>query len=192
MIVFIDTETTGKLDFKRSIHEPFQPRIVQLAAMMTDINGVEAARMNRLIVPDEWDIPAEASAVHGFTTKMCQEQGIPIVDALGELETMLSQSAAAVAHNVQFDESMLSREYRLAKFVDRPFAGKQVFCTMLESTNLCKIPGKWGNYKWPSLAEAHKKLVGRDVVEAHDAMGDVISCRNIFFAIPELVALVDR
>lgn len=58
MFLFFDTETTGLKS----------PHIVQLAALLTEEDGRECARLNVIIQPEGWTIPDEAAAVHGITT----------------------------------------------------------------------------------------------------------------------------
>jgi DNA polymerase-3 subunit epsilon len=47
-----------------------------------------------------------------------------------------------VGHNIAFDR----------KFI--PFPLKHCFCTMRENTNIIKIPGYYGGFKYPRLSEA--------------------------------------
>jgi DNA polymerase III epsilon subunit-like protein len=59
----------------------------------------------------------------------------------------------------------------------------QTYCTMKETTNICKLPGNYGKFKWPKLTEAHQHFFGIPVEGAHDAMTDVRACKRIFFEI---------
>ena len=55
------------------------------------------------------------------------------------------------------------------------------FCTMLNTVEIVKIPGRKG-YKWPKLDEAYRILVDPDGFEgAHDALADVKACRKVFY-----------
>ena len=56
---------------------------------------------------------------------------------------------------------------------------------MKESTDYCKIPGRYG-YKWPNLAELHKKLFNADFEEAHNALVDVEITAKCFWKLKEL------
>ena len=51
---------------------------------------------------------------------------------------------------------------------------------MLNTTKLCKIPGKYG-YKWPTLSELHMFLFGNGFEGAHDALNDVLACAACYF-----------
>jgi len=101
MILFFDTETTGKADFKAQPHAPHQPRLVQFAALLCDPKGEVVSSVDLVIKP----------------------------------------------------EAM---------------------------TPICDIPGPYGP-KWPRLQEAHKHVFGKEFDGAHDALADVIACKNIYF-----------
>lgn len=56
---------------------------------------------------------------------------------------------------------------------------------MQNSTNYCRIPGNYG-YKWPTLSELHKKLFGRDFLNAHDAFADIDATEKCFWEMRNL------
>jgi len=60
---------------------------------------------------------------------------------------------------------------------------------MQESTYFCKLPGKGGRYKWPTLTELHIKLFGTKFEDAHDALADTTACAKCFFKLVEIEAI---
>lgn len=184
-ILFIDTETTGKLIKGMPLDEPQQPRIVQLAAILTDDQAGVLAQINLLVYPDGWTIPDEATQVHGIKTEDCERHGLKISLVLDLLRALSFPASMIVAHNLDFDMSMVAREFLLLDDLDSPFRGRQRYCTMKAATPVCGIPGPYG-LKWPTLAEAHHHLLGCDFDNAHDAMADVAACMRIFFKLREL------
>ena len=62
---------------------------------------------------------------------------------------------------------------------------KDHYCTMKETTDLCKLPGRYGNYKWPKLQELHKHLFGENFVGAHDAMFDIKATMRCYYKLKE-------
>jgi len=52
---------------------------------------------------------------------------------------------------------------------------------MAVTTPICKIPGKYNDYKWPKLAEAYRHLFNEEIKDAHDALADVRACARIYF-----------
>ena len=64
-------------------------------------------------------------------------------------------------------------------------ANKYKICTMKESTNYCKIPGKYG-YKWPSLSELFYKLFQTNFNESHNAEYDIKATFKCFWKLRNL------
>ena len=187
MLFFFDTETTGKFDFKANHFAPHQPRIIQIGAIVKDENGKTRGELNCLIKPDGWEISQEAEAIHGISLEHCERHGVPITMALRMVHSMLAGCAQIIAHNLPFDHAMVIRECGLIKRTQNPseihiFDGKQHFCTMQESTDILKIPSPYGGYKWPKLAEAYQYFMGKELVDAHDAMADIRATADVFFA----------
>ena len=52
---------------------------------------------------------------------------------------------------------------------------------MQSSTNYCAIPGFYGNYKWPTLDELHRKLFNTGFEDAHDASVDINATAKCFW-----------
>lgn len=175
--LFFDTETTGKADFRSEPDSDFQPRIVQLGALLCDENEQEIASLNLVVCPIV-DIPEEASAIHGITNEIARSRGVPIFHALMIFAALKRQANLMVAHNIDYDDFVVKGEsFRHgSELVD--VAG---FCTMKSMTPVCKIPGKYGDFKWPKLAEAYQHAFGKELVGAHDAMTDLRATKDLFF-----------
>lgn len=175
MKLFFDTETTGMIDFKADRNAP---RIVQLAALLTDDGGEEVASVSVIIKPDGWKVSDEAAAIHGITTERASFCGVPESAALHLFDSLLLCADTACAHNFSFDHAMMSRgsEIRFNVLLQRKF------CTMMAMTPVCQLPGKYsGQYKWPKLQEAFKHAFGKEFEGAHDAMADVRACAAVYF-----------
>jgi DNA polymerase III epsilon subunit-like protein len=179
MILFYDTETTGKAQMNRPADDPAQPRIVQLAAILVDESAEtpeEVGQLSVIIQPDGFVIPSEASAIHGITTETALKYGVSESAALHVFDQMLMRAEAAVAHNAAFDKLVLSRgsNSRAGKLANS-------FCTMLAMMDQCKLPGRYGSYKWPKLQEAYQHCFGCEFEGAHDALTDVRACKDVYF-----------
>jgi len=57
---------------------------------------------------------------------------------------------------------------------------------MKNTTNLCKIQGYRGGYKWPKLNELHYHLFRRHMDSEHHAGSDVRNCAKCFFKLKSL------
>jgi tetratricopeptide (TPR) repeat protein/DNA polymerase III epsilon subunit-like protein len=184
--LFFDTETTGvPRDWKAPITKfDNWPRIVQLAWLIYDSNGTQILKNEFIIKPSDFEIPIEASNVHGITTEYALEHGTPIEDVLLKFEKHCEKSKYLIAHNINFDSKVTSSEY-LRILSRNPISKLEKMCTMESSTNYCKIPGNYG-YKWPKLSELHVKLFGVDFEGAHDALADIEATAKCFWEMRKL------
>lgn len=183
-LFFFDTETTG---LPRRWNLPLSPdtltnwpRMVQLAWLLCDDAGNEIASANRIILPQGYTIPPDAARVHGITTERALAEGIPLADALAEVQPHIAAAACVIAHNVSFDEKILGAEC-LRLSLPHFLLEKRLRCTMKESTAYCAIPGRYGDFKYPNLTELHRMLFKKGFAHTHDALADVRACKATFF-----------
>lgn len=181
MYLFFDTETTG---LPRRWNAPITdvenwPRLVQLAWITYDDQGKLLESQNMLVQPDGFVIPPEASRVHGITTAIAKEKGLPIREVMETFAEQIDAASALVGHNISFDECIVGAEFERLRMMTSLFL-KPKYCTMKSSTEYCKLPGKKG-YKSPRLAELHQVLFGTDFDHAHDALADVEATARCFW-----------
>lgn len=186
MYLFFDTETTG---LPRNYRAPLTdlenwPRLVQLAWLLYDENGQEIASADRIVKPEGFIIPEQASNVHGISTEKALAEGLELHNVMNEFSEALKKAKVVVAHNMSFDEKIVGAEF-LRKNIDHNLFELFRLCTKEEATDFCAIPGPYGN-KWPTLSELHIKLFNEDFEGAHDALVDVRACANCFFKLIEL------
>ena len=192
LALFYDTETTGLPDFKAPSEAAHQPHIVQLAALLIDLDARETIQsMDVIVRPDGWTIPDEVAAVHGITTEHAAEVGIPESLALSMfMELWCGRSR--VAHNEQFDARIIRialMRYRSEDSADIWKSGPAE-CTARMATPVCALPptdkmkavGRF-HHKTPNLCEAYRHFTGNDLQNAHSAMADVLACLDVYFAI---------
>lgn len=178
MILFFDTETTGKYDFRASPDAHHQPHLVQLGAILVDASWNVRDQFAAVVKPKNWIIPDEAAKVHGITTEIAQAVGSHLTDVLHQFAGFCRAANLRIAHNLQFDDAVM--ETAFARTGDVWHKTPIGFCTMHAMTDVCKIPGNYGDYKWPRLAEAYKHVTGKEFVGAHDAMADVLACVDVY------------
>ena len=82
--------------------------------------------------------------------------------------------------NCFFDVAMIRREYARTRRPDR-ISGMRAYCTMKGTADICRLPGRFGSYKWPKLDELHRFVFGQALQGAHDARADVEACARCFF-----------
>lgn len=183
--LFFDTETTGLWDKNLPCGHEGQPRIVQIAAILEDLQAREEVMRIDLIVFRDQPIPAASSKVHGTTTEKSQAIGVGENAALDVFCDMVMAAELVVAHNIEFDVNVINNAARLISGDPKldVFAGKKPFCTMLAAVPVCKFPSKFGKkgYAWPKLELAIPHLLNREPTAAHRAVGDVKDCRDLFY-----------
>ncbi|MEI8361392.1 MAG: 3'-5' exonuclease [bacterium] len=181
MYLFFDTETTGlPKNWKAAITDVDNwPRIVQLAWQLYDKNGVLQMECERIIKPVGFVIPTQASDIHGVTTERALRDGVELKEALLEFADVLSVSEHLVAHNIDFDHSVMGAEFIRTNIPLDLFSLNRVD-TMKSTTELLKLPGRFG-YKYPNLMELHNYLFNEGFDGAHDALVDVRACARCFF-----------
>lgn len=182
MYLFFDTETTG---LPRNWNAPVSdlsnwPRLVQIAWLLYDADGKKVLGKNHIIKPQGFTIPKEAARIHGITTERAINQGVSLKSALEDFSEALEQANYLVAHNMRFDEKIVGAEFlRMGLSHRLPQTAK--ICTMAETTNYCKLPGNYGDYKWPKLSELYFKLFNDNFEEAHNASVDIEACAECFW-----------
>lgn len=183
LTLFFDTETTGLWHRGKALTDPAQPYPVALAALLFDESGTEVASLNTLVKTDGWDIPQVVVNIHGINKARADAEGQPLIAVLMQFDELLAQCKLLVAHNIEFDLTILAIAYaRLAR--PHTFLDKGQFCTMNEATDICKIPKKHGaGFKWPKLTEVHQHFFGAPLADGHNAMNDVRATAAVYYKI---------
>jgi DNA polymerase-3 subunit epsilon len=180
LALFYDTETSGLPLFKEPSEDPRQPHIVQLGAILVDVDTRKTINALDVIVkPEGWTIPDDVAAIHGITTDYAADVGIPEALAVEMLLKMHEQAGFRAAHNEPFDRRIV----RIAckRYFSEDMANEwQNYgisnCTQKMATPIMKLPptekmraaGR-NHYKTPSLAEAYGFFVNRELQNAHSA-----------------------
>lgn len=186
MFLVFDTETAGlPRDWSAPLTDVANwPRLVQIAWLCCDDSGTELASREHLIKPDGFVISRQASNVHGITTKQALAEGVDLQPVLAEFSEAVQAAGAVVAHNVDFDTKIVGAELIRAGMAN-VFTGKTLRCTMRESTDYCRLPGRRG-YKWPTLTELHEILFGEGFEGTHGALADARAAMLCFLRLREL------
>jgi DNA polymerase-3 subunit epsilon len=191
-LLFFDTETTG---LPKNYKAPYTdvdnfPRLVQIAWILYNVGEGEAREVstnNCIVTPDGFDIPEEASAVHGFSTEEALKWGIPLKHVVNKFHSDVRIADVVLAHNISFDRNIYASELvRAGKAaLAQEFMSSPMKCTMEASTDYCKLAGNYG-YKWPKLAELHSILFNEEFEGAHDALVDIRATAKCYFKLVEL------
>jgi DNA polymerase III subunit epsilon len=194
--LFFDTETTGLPLFSEPSEDPRQPHIVQLGAILVDLDTRrELASIDLTIAPDGWDIPEEVSKIHGITMAHALAVGMHESLALQVFFELWRSCDVRIAHNEQFDARIIriachryGDQHRIAH-PDEWKAG-DAECTQLLATPILKLPptpkmlaAGFNKPKSANLREAYLHFMGRELVGAHSAIVDARGCMDVYHAI---------
>ena len=183
MYLIFDTETTG---LPQNFNAPLSdsdnwPRMVQIAWQLHGENGELIENQDYIIKPEGYDIPFNATRIHGISTKMAQEQGRDLQEVLEEFTEVLKKTKVAAGHNIDFDYKIVGAEL-FRKGIENTLEKTPSADTMELGTDFCQLSGrKNGRYKSPKLEELYEKLYGKKFDEAHNAAADVNATAQVFF-----------
>ncbi|MAO17705.1 DNA polymerase III subunit alpha [Muricauda ruestringensis] len=183
MYLIFDTETTGlpkRWDAPITDTDNW-PRCVQIAWQLHDELGNLIEHQDFLVKPEGFNIPYEAEQIHGISTALAEEKGVPMSEVLEAFNKALLQTKFVVGQNVGFDINIMGCEFHREE-VQSPLTELPVLDTCTEHTaELCKIPGgRGGKFKLPTLTELHEFLFGEPFAEAHNATADVEATTRCF------------
>lgn len=118
------------------------------------------------------------------------EHGVPEKAIAAYFARQVELADYVVAHNLSFDDDFMRRAC-LRNGINIPDHKK--VCTMKKTSPILKIPatarmkqfGRAGQFKSPSLEEAHIFFFGYGIPDAHDALVDVRACKKILVKLIE-------
>ncbi len=183
MYLIFDTETTGlPKRWKAPISDTDNwPRCIQIAWQLHDAMGNCVEHQDYLVQPEGFNIPYDAEKIHGISTELAQEQGIPLREVLEKFNEALRKAKFVVGQNVGFDLNIMGCEY-FREELESPLLELPILDTCTEKTALlCQIPGgRGGKFKLPTLTELHQYLFGKAFGDAHNATADVEATTRCF------------
>lgn len=183
MYLIFDTETTG---LPKRWDAPITdtanwPRAIQIAWQLHDESGALVEHQDYLIKPEGFNIPYDAERIHGISTELAQEQGVPLAEVLVKFNQAIDKAKFVVGQNINFDINIMGCEFFRLGF-DSNMAVRPVLDTCTETTaSLLQLPGgRGGKFKLPTLTELHQYLFGVPFSEAHNATADVEATTRCF------------
>lgn len=197
LALIFDTETNGKLDFKKEgeMDTSSQPALVQLGMILVDTATWIPKLRTCMLIQEVSFMEEGAQKIHGIAVQDCQRYGVPQVLACQQFRHLVTLADCLVAHNLNFDERVMKIAMQRVGLppIDplRLGENRQSICTMKESTDIVGIPATFvgksaQEYKWPTLAEAYQHFTSRTLENGgHDAMVDAEACLTIFQSLVE-------
>lgn len=191
MYLIFDTTANGKpKTWKASYTDVFNwPRMIHCSWIVLNEDFKLVEDYNCLVKPDGFTISEEAISKSGEEAEKF-EKGDPVNEVLSKFKDSLEQVQYIFSFNLNFNESIIAAEYHRAG-QRNPLLYLDKFCLMQESTWYCKIPGRGGKYKWPSLNELHATCFNQKYSPAGNARADVIAASRSFIKLMKMGQLED-
>lgn len=186
-----DTETTGLPLFKEPSEHPGQPHIVQLGALLVDLDTrIVHSTLDVIIRPEGWTIPDEVAAIHGITQERAMLVGVSEALALRLFLDMWDCTQVRIAHNEQFDARIVRIGLlRHKPTMADPWKAGEAQCTQQIATPILNLPptekmvaARMRGPKSANLGEAYLHFMGKPLENAHSALADARGCLDVFFA----------
>ncbi len=197
MYLVYDLETTGlpifnkegKYRFHSFRHlKMYDPaRIVSISWILLNEKGNITKQAYHIIRPLDFTIDnnSVATNIHGITSEIAIGKGVLWEHVYNEFVSDLKLCHTLVAHNLQFDLSiMLSEMFRYNKQegVTEMLAKKRLCTLLLGRTAM-------NQKKAPKLSELYKFLYNEDIENAHDAFYDTLYCCKCLVAMMKVPSL---
>lgn len=194
----IDTETTGLPQNRYDKPENLNnwPHIVQLAWILFDDEG-KAIELKEYILKQKVRIPPSATEKHGITNTIMEEKGVDPKTVLTEFLEAIKRAKIIVAHNIDYDVPIIEAEF-LRNGFEKQLKKVDKICTMKVGKNICKVPGAYDDYKYPTLMELFKKCFYdyatsfNPLYDKHNALMDAGLTAKCFFKLKELNKIKKR
>jgi DNA polymerase III epsilon subunit-like protein len=187
--VAFDFETSGLPEGRRNVEVTPETlknfdscRAVSLSAARFSSRGRLVDTFDAIVYPVDFQISEKSIEVHGITQEHAMLQGRPFIEVfLDFMKFIGSRTTMLVAHNAQFDKSVLRSEM-IRHELDLSLLDRFNFvCTM----NLYKERF----FKPIKLGVLYKELFGEDFENAHNSLADCIACGRVY---PFLVGQTER
>lgn len=179
MEIVVDTETTGttNLSFANQFNYRQWPRLVEIAWIVFDEDRIDS-RETHLIRPNGYEIPPEASRIHGISHEQAYAQGVGIGELLNELQLRFASASAIIAHNLSFDLGIIESE--VIRNQSHLVIPEKRVCTMhLGQRYLIKTKGL-RSIAPPRLEQLHEALFGSGFAPKHQAASDASACLRVY------------
>lgn len=187
MALIIDVETTGlpnRNGLKYGEYPPYEildlydsSRIVQISMMVCNENLEQIELVDFIIKAEDFTI--NNSSFHGITNEISESKGISFFKVADELNEYLDKVSHLMAHNINFDLSILYSElyrHNLHSIIYK-IKSKVIVCTMKDTKNIIKLKNNYG-IKDPSLKELYYFVFNKDMENAHNSKYDVINLHS--------------
>lgn len=187
MYLFIDTETNGLPNMNNirygdyplytNIEKYNTARIIQISFMLCDENLKELEMHDYIIKRENFEI--NNSEFHGITNDI-SDNGVNFNEAINIFMKTLEKCKYIVAHNTNFDLSVIKSEFYRRNMIDyiKLLNNFQDICTVKKFKYIIKAKNKYNKIKDPSLKELYYYAFNKELENAHNSKYDVINLQK--------------
>jgi DNA polymerase-3 subunit epsilon len=171
-VLAFDVETTGL--------DPVTARIVTATVVTIDPRSDRVIPVEIMVNPGV-DIPEEAAAIHGVTTKMASEKGAAPKDSVALiLSLIITPGLPVVAYNASYDLTVL--RYEAARHLDVDLTAEKL-PPVIDPYVIDRHVDKYrpGKRKLVDLCA----LYGVSLDDAHNSTADAVAAGRLAFAVAE-------
>lgn len=186
--IIIDCETNGlPLDFSKSITDTINwPRLLQISWITCNNGLCLQKRETRNIIPEHIVFNTESELIHGLSLEFLNKNGETLRNVLNDFLKDIAECTVIVGHNLEFDMNVIKCELFRLGIETNILDKKKLFCTMLNSKDICRIGPE--PFKYPSLFETYSFLFKKDITINHNSIYDATITMKVY---NELLKLAD-
>lgn len=189
MYLFFDTSANGSpKNWKAPSNDAFNwPRMLHLSWLLYNEDR-ELIKSRNDIIKTTANIPIEIENRHKISPAISEDEGISIKEALLPFKEVVKDAQYIISHNLTFNKGVVGAEFYRAG-IDHALEYSNNYCLMQEATWFCKLKGKGGRMKWPSLNDIHIKLYKAGFENPGHAEADVAVTALAFFNLLDIQAI---
>lgn len=196
-ILFLDTETTdlptlnpdGTMAHYTKLENYASCRLLQVSAILSAETGRQIDYVDRYISLDPFF--NNAQHINHITPEIIEAMGVPLINALKELEKLLIQADEVVIQYIDFDKNVILSEINRLKLeygidllpvfafhLEKAFCTKKFFKNYFDVLNI-----KYKSERGPSLAEIYCNVMETNQIpqNLHDSLTDASMLHQIYF-----------
>ncbi|MBY5957871.1 hypothetical protein KUV50_07005 [Membranicola marinus] len=181
MILLFDTSAAGKpKSYKKPYTDTFNwPRMIHISWLAYDDEGNLVEDENHLIKNHALEIPEKSLRLHKLDLNQIEEEGKDIEEVLNKFKTVVDKAEYIFSFNLNYNENVVGAEY-VRHGINHRLHHSEKYCLMQESTYFCKLEGRDGRYKWPTLTELHVACFDAGYAGPNNARNDVLATTKCF------------
>lgn len=154
-------------------------RVIELSyIILNEADEVDSTHSYLIYNPD---IVITNSDIHNITDDLCKNKGVDIATVLSTFENHMNEVDILIAHNIEFDFTILLSElYRAKKFETISVLKRKIlYCTMINGSRFLN------QRRYIKLIELYKHFYNDDTVQTHRALDDVMLCFKCYLKIKD-------